>query len=139
MRFLDANIFVYAYYKPGRKLTQEELQMKTSAKEIVDRIDRQSEEIVTTVIHLSEVANILKHAMATDELAEVVLGLLMLDSVKVLDVTRDDYLAAAEIGRDLGLDPNDALAVRAMRSEDVREIYSFDSDFDKVSDITRLP
>lgn len=28
MKFLDANIFIYAYYKPKKQLTQKERQMK---------------------------------------------------------------------------------------------------------------
>ena len=33
MSFLDANVFIYAYYKPKRELTEKEKQMKEHAKE----------------------------------------------------------------------------------------------------------
>jgi predicted nucleic acid-binding protein len=38
MRFLDANVFIYAYYKPKRQLTQKEKQMKEYAKKIITDI-----------------------------------------------------------------------------------------------------
>lgn len=44
-----------------------------------------------------------------------------------------------ELGEDLKLEANDALTVDVMRSNGVREIYSFNEDFDRVEDIVRLP
>ena len=37
------------------------------------------------------------------------------------------------------LEANDALAVDVMRLNNIREIYSFDEDFDQIEGITRLP
>jgi len=34
MRFLDANVFIYAYYKPKRELTEKQKPMKERSKEI---------------------------------------------------------------------------------------------------------
>jgi len=59
--------------------------------------------------------------------------------VQICGVSREAYFAATELGDDLKLDPNDALAVDAMRLNGIREIYSFDEDFDKVEGISRLP
>jgi len=63
----------------------------------------------------------------------------MLDNVKITGVNREMYFAAAELGRDLKLDPNDALIVEVMRSSDIKELYFFDKDFEKIKGITRLP
>ena len=139
MRFLDANIFVYAYYKPRRQLTQKEKLMKKEAKEIIGSINEGKEEIVTTVVQISEAANILKHGMPLERLIDMILGLFMLDNIKILSVSREMYFATIELGRDLELDPNDALAVEAMMSSNVKEIYSFDEDFEKIKGIIRLP
>jgi predicted nucleic acid-binding protein len=38
MRFLDANVFIYAYYKPKRQLTHNEKQMKENAKKIISNV-----------------------------------------------------------------------------------------------------
>lgn len=139
MRFLDANVFIYAYYKPQRALTENEEAMKEEAKKIISNISAGEEQVLTTVVHISEIVNILKNGMPKETLAETILGLFMLDNVTITDVTRDDYFAAVAIGDDLKLEPNDALAVDVMRQNDVTEIYSFDQHFSKVSGITRLP
>jgi predicted nucleic acid-binding protein len=139
MKFLDANVFVYAYYKPRRQLTQKERLMKEHAQRIISGISQGKEEVLTTVVHLSEAVNILKHGLPLERLTTVVLGLFMLDNVKIEGISREAYFAATELGEDVKLDPNDALAVDAMKLNDIGEIYSFDEDFDKVEGITRLP
>jgi len=139
MRFLDANVFVYAYYKPKRQLTLKEKQMKEYAKKIVSEVSQGKEEVLTTVVHLSEVVNILKHGMPLEQLNNLVLGLFMLDNVKIYGVSREAYFAATELGNDLKMEANGALAVDVMRLNDIKEMYSFDEDFDRIEGITRLP
>jgi hypothetical protein len=95
--------------------------------------------VSTSVVHVSEVVNVLKHGMPLERLVVVVRGLFMLDNVKVVGVSREVFFAAVELGEDLKLEANDALAVDVMRSNGVREIYSFDEDFDRVEGIVRLP
>ncbi len=84
-------------------------------------------------------SNILKHGMTPGDLAAFVQGLLMADNVVVEGVGKDLYLSATDLGRELELDPNDALAVEVMRLNGVEEIYTFDHDFDGVQGIIRLP
>jgi len=139
MRFLDANVFIYAYYKPKKQLTQKEKQMKEHAKKIISGVSQGKEEVVMTVVHVSEIVNILKHGMPLDQLTTIVRGLFMLDNVKIMGVTREAYFAATELGDDLKLEANDALAVDVMRLNNIKEIYSFDEDFDQIEGITRLP
>jgi predicted nucleic acid-binding protein len=83
MRSLDSNVFVYAYYKPKRQLNQVEMEMKEQAKKIITGISRGREDVATTVIHLSEVANILKHGLSTEQLTQLILSLFMLDNVRI--------------------------------------------------------
>ena len=139
MRFLDANVFIYAYYKPKKQLTQKEKQMKEHAKKIISGVSQGKEEVIMTVVHVSEIVNILKHGMPLDQLTTIVRGLFMLDNVKIMGVTREAYFAATELGDDLKLEANDALAVDVMRLNNIKEIYSFDEDFDQIEGITRLP
>jgi len=139
MRFLDANVFIYAYYKPKKQLTQKEKQMKEHAKKIISGVSQGKEEVIMTVVHVSEIVNILKHGMPLDQLTTIVRGLFMLDNVKIMSVTREAYFAATELGADLKLEANDALAVDVMRLNNIKEIYSFDEDFDQIEGITRLP
>jgi len=139
MKFLDTNFFIYAYYKPKRQLTQKERLMKEHAQRIISDISQGKEGVLTTVVHLSEAVNILKHGLPLERLTTVILGLFMLDNVKIEGISGEAYFAATEFGEDVKLDPNDALAVDVMRLNDIREIYSFDEDFDKVEGISRLP
>jgi predicted nucleic acid-binding protein len=139
MRFLDANVFIYAYYKPRKQLTQKERQMKEHAKRIISGVSGGKEEVMMTVVHVSEMVNILKHGMPLGQLTGVVRGLFMLDNVKIVGVTTGVYFAAAELGDDLKLEANDALAVDVMRLNGISEVYSFDEDFDRIEGVARLP
>ena len=139
MKFLDANVFIYAYYKPKKQLTGKELQMKAFAKRIINDVSLGKEGVVTTVVHVSEVANILKHGLPLEQLTTIIQGLFMQDNVKILGVSAEAYFAATELGEDLKLEANDALAVDVMRQNDVKEIYSFDEHFDHVDGVKRLP
>ena len=138
-RFLDANVFVYAFYKPKRELDARARAGKEEAKGIVRRVSEGSEYVVTTVVHLSEAANVLKHGMPLPELVEFLVALYSAENVEVLGVSAEDYLAAVDLAGELGVDPNDALAVLVMRRTGLEEIYSFDRDFDRVGGIRRLP
>jgi hypothetical protein len=139
MRFLDANVFVYAYYKPRKPLGKLEKWLKDQAKSIIRRLNEGKEDMMTTAIHLSEVSNVLKHAMPLKGLHEVISGLFMLDNLKILGVSSEQYFAAADLGFELKLDPNDALAIQIMKNQGITEIYSFDRGFEKVEGIIRLP
>ena len=139
MRFLDANIFIYAYYRPKKQLTEKEGAMKDQAKSIVSNISQCKEKVTTTVVHISEIVNILKNGIPQDQLTQIILGLFMLNNMKIVDVTTDAYFAAAELGQDLKLEPNDALAVDIMRQNEITEIYSFDEHFNNIDGIIKLP
>ena len=138
MRFLDANVFIYAYYKPKRELTDKEKEMKEHAKDTITRIN-EGEDVITTVVHLSEVTNILKRALSMEDLYSLLIGLFSMDNVRIVDVTTEDYLGAIELTSELKMDPNDCLAVDVMRCEDINEIYTFDRGFDGVAGIIRVP
>ena len=139
MRFLDANIFVYAFYRPNRRLSSREQRMKEESKRILEAITDGKEKAITTMVHLSETVNMLKHGMDPPKLADLVVQLLSLDNLRTETVDRDQYLAAAELGRDLNRDPNDALAVLVMREHKLREVYTYDGDFDELEGIVKLP
>ncbi len=59
MRFIDSSVFLYAFPKPKRKLPKDILELKEKAKNILIRID-EGEDATTTVMHVSEIANILE-------------------------------------------------------------------------------
>lgn len=61
MRFLDANVPVYAILKPKEGLSEWMKRRKSHANDIFTRVGA-GEAVLTTVVHLSEVANILEDA-----------------------------------------------------------------------------
>ena len=137
MKFLDANVFIYAYYKPTRKLTEKQKEMKERSKAIIRRVN-EGEAVITTVVHLSEVSNILKRALSMADLHSLLIGLYSLDNVRIVDTRKEDYLGAIELMSELKIDPNDCLAAEVMRREDIKEIYSFDKGFDDVGGLRRV-
>ena len=139
MKFLDANVFIYAYYKPKKQLSVEEKQIKEQAKKIITDVSQGREQAITTIVHVSEMVNILKHGMPPEKLTDVIRGLLMLDNITVQGVSKEAYFAANELGDDLKLETNDALAIEVMKSNNVTEIFTFDEDFDRVEGIIRIP
>ena len=138
MRFIDANVFIYAFYKPKKTPDLRSLALKELSKSIIKNIQR-GEEVLTTVIHLSEVANIIKHSLPEHEVCTIITTLFTMDNIEIVDVSKELYLKAAVLGQTLNLNPNDALTVLVMRERNITEIYTFDTDFDNVQGIRRIP
>ena len=136
MRFVDASVFVHAFLKPKRKLKPHEVKMKESAKEIVKRIN-DGEEVGITVVQIAEIANLLESYLPLSEALKVEEFLLLAGNVKVFDVTKKDCLKVLEIAKEKNVGLSDAIAYVIMKKNSVEEIYSFDSDFDKL-DVRRV-
>ena len=137
MRFLDTNVFIYAYYKPREELSEKARWMKEESKKILKKINDGEEEVVTTVVHLSEVNNFLKKSMGAFYLQNLFLELFSLENFKIVDVNAENYLAAITMIAETGLDVNDCLALKVMRDMGITEIYSFDKGFEKF--VKRFP
>ncbi len=136
MKFLDANVFIYAYYRPRKELSEKARWMKEESKKILKRIN-DGEEVVTTVLHLSEVNNFLKRSMDIASLQNLFLELYSLENFKIAGVSAEDYLGAIAMMAETGLDANDCLALKVMKDLEITEIYSFDRGFERF--VTRLP
>ncbi len=132
MRFVDASVFVHAFLKPKRKLKPHEIEIKESAKEIVRRIN-DGEEVGITVVQIVEIANLLESYLPLSEALKVEEFLLLAKNVNVFDVTKRDCLKALKISRERSVGLSDAIAYVVMMKIGVNEIYSFDSDFDKLN------
>jgi predicted nucleic acid-binding protein len=135
--FVDANVFIYAFLKTKRQLQQSELKMKEAAKKIVTRISG-GEKVVTSVVHFSEVCNILEDYLPFEEAVLLERGLLFRENLLICEVTQEDYLKAASLAEDYHVGVNDALAYLLMKRESIGAIYSFDTDFDVFTDIRRI-
>ncbi len=136
MRFVDASVFVHAFIKPKRELKPHEVRIKESAKAIVKRIS-DGEEVGITVVQLAEIANLLESYLPLKDALKVEEFLLLSGNVRVFDVTKKDCLKALEIAKEKDVGLSDAIAYVIMMKNGVEEIYSFDSDFDKL-DVRRV-
>ncbi|QDA31455.1 type II toxin-antitoxin system VapC family toxin [Thermococcus indicus] len=131
MRFIDANVFIYAFLKPRKEPPENVRLIKENAKRILARIS-EGEGVATTVVHLSEVANVIESRGGKRKAAEVLLAILTSENIEVLPVSTGDYLKAALVAEERNLGVNDALAYIKMKGLGIEEIYTFDRDFEKL-------
>lgn len=134
MRFLDANIFIYAFVSPKRSIDSQTAEAKKKSARILES----QKEFCTSVVHLSEVANVIESLSNQEHATRVVSALLSTPSIKVLAISKENYTAATEIAGQAKTGVNDALAFVLMRANGVKEIHSFDKAFDKFPGIKRL-
>ena len=135
--FIDANVFVYAFLKTKRKLQPSEENIKDAAKKIITRISG-GETVFTSVVHFSEVCNILEDFMPIKEAIELEMNLLFQENIGIKEVSGEDYLKALIIAEDQEIGANDALAYVLMKETQINRIYSFDKDYDRFKDIERI-
>ena len=137
MKFIDASVFLYAYLKPKSKTPKEITLLKKGAQKIVNRIDG-GENAITTLVHISEVANILESRIPLNKALEVMTVMLTKKNLTVIEPTKKDYMKSVKDAQTFMIGINDALAYTVMQKENIHEIYSFDTDFDKIGEITRI-
>lgn len=137
MRFIDANVFIYAVVKPKREVSKGIMDIKSRAKSIVKRVD-EGEPVLTSVVHLSEVANVLEGHLKPEDLNEYFNSILYRENITVCAVDHELYRLANESFLIHGIGLNDALASILMKREGVNEIYSFDAHFDRIEWVKRL-
>ena len=135
MRFIDSSVFLHAMIKPRRRLTDREKLVKESAKNIIKRIDNGVEEVATTVVHISEIANIIETHINLLTSIGFIARILTLDNITVLDVNKDDYIKALSIAKKYMVSINDGLAYIKMNQYSIKEIYTFDKHFKRFKDI----
>lgn len=136
-RFIDASAFAHAYLRPKRELKPHERQIKAQARAIVTRIGR-GEEVVTSTVHLGEVANILEDWMRLDDARAIQRGLCMRENIDILPVGRGELIEALAAGIETSVGTTDALAAVLMHESGITEIYSFDKDFDRFENLRRV-
>lgn len=128
MKFVDANVLLYAILRPKRKLTEREMEIKEAAKRILERIN-DGEEVLTSVVHLSEVVNVLEDVAGLSFSISFLKDLMLKKNVVVEDVDRNEYFESILLAGEKGIGINDALAYVIMRRKGIEEIYTFDKHF----------
>jgi len=131
MRFIDANLFIYAVLKPKKPLPAAVLQKKTAAKEIFLRVN-DGEPVITTPVHLSEVANVLEDAAGIGFACDLLSAVMAKPSIDVRPVSADDYRDSIQRAQKYAVSVNDALALISMEQAGINEIYTFDRHFERM-------
>ena len=129
MRFVDSNVFLYAIIKPKKKPSEKIILIKDKAKKIFKRIN-EGEKVITTVVHLSEVANVLEDIAGIEFASEFISDVLTKENIEVVSIDGKTYLASSILAQEKNISINDALAFLVMRQRKIDEIYSFDKHFD---------
>lgn len=135
-RFMDANIFIYAFLKTERKLSEKEAKLKQASKSIIERVEK-NEKIITSVVHLSEISNVIESVTPSDALG-IIESILMNENIEIAEINKDTYATAIELAKIFKVGLNDCIATVIMKTNGIREIYSFDGDFDKIDGISRI-
>ena len=104
---------------------------------MLPRISR-GEKVLTSVVHFSEVCNVLQDHLPYEEAILLEKGLLYRENISICEVTQEDYIKALSIAEDRQVGVNDALAYVLMKEKAIQTIYSFDKDLDAFTDIQRL-
>lgn len=138
MRFVDSNIFLHAFLKPRRKLTQKELNIKEEAQTIVKEIEA-GEEVALSTTHISEVVNIIETSLGLEKSLGFLAWIVTKDNIEVYSVGLGHYETSLPLAKENEISANDALAYLFMKNHGLKEIYSFDKHFDQLKDIVRLP
>ena len=129
-------MFLHALLRPGRQLKDHEVRIKEGAKKILERV-MDGEPVSTTVVHLSETANILESRISIERTSQILTSIVSFPSLKVMSVDDQEYSAAIALSAHGNLSINDALAIIKMEKMDMTEIYSFDKHLD-VKGLIRL-
>ena len=122
-------MFLHALLRPGRQLKDHEVQIKEGAKKILERV-MDGELVSTTVVHLSETANILESRVSIERTSQILTSIVSFPSLKVMSVDDQEYSAAIALSAHGNLSINDALAIIKKEKGDMTEIYSFDKHLD---------
>lgn len=137
MRFLDSSTFLYAFLKPTKQPPPQIAINKQKAQAIITQI-QEGEQVTTTVIHLSETANILESRTTLGDARNIIQDIIDTSNITITPVDQHLYTAAIKEAEKHNIGINDALAYITMMENKIHEIYSYDKHFDNLPEITRI-
>jgi uncharacterized protein len=134
VRFLDTNVFI-------RYLTRDDEKKAAACFELFQRVKRGAEQVTTCEAIVTEVVYVLSsratYSLSHAEVRARLLPLLGLRGLKLPN--KRVYQRALDIYVDQpALDFEDALLGAHMQRTKWRELYSYDRDFDRVTEVRRV-
>ena len=129
--FLDTNILL-------RYLVEDNQQMAEQALDLLMRVERGEEKIITSSLVIFETIFTLQsfYKVPRQQIKEQVLPIISLRGVHLPD--KSVFYKALDLYVTKNISFADAYNAAYMMSEEVFNIYSWDKDFDKIDGITRL-
>ena len=130
MRFVDANVFIYILVKSPKESYE-------TSRRILQRIENGEEALTNTAV-IQEVVDWLEYNNRRREVKDFIIAINSYLTMNKINTAWDDVLAALDDMEKHGVDFVDALILQTMKKNDMEEIYSNDTDFDKIKWIKRI-
>lgn len=130
-RFLDTNILI-------RFFTRDDPAKAQAAYQLIGRVERDEERVVLTALVIFELVFLLerRYAVAKAEIREKIGDLLSLRSVQLTE--KSLCRKALDLYVEKNIAYADAYHVTWMQQQGLKEVYSWDREFDRVPQVTRI-
>ena len=129
-RYLDANIFINAILYNDNKAIK--------CKEIISKIVKNETEGVTSVLTWDEVVYVIKKLIGSKKAEDYGNKFLNIPNLRLLNTDKDVIIRAQQLVNLYDINPRDAIHAATALKNNVKEIVSDDSDFDKIKEIKRI-
>lgn len=133
MKFLDANVIL-------RYLTCDNPKKAENCFKLFQKVKTGEIELTTCEAVIAEVIYVLSspglYNLPRDNISSLLLPIINLKGLKLPQ--KRLYIKALDIYSSKNIDFEDALIVAYMEKRKIKEIYSYDSDFDKTGELKRL-
>lgn len=133
MKFLDTNVIL-------RYLTRDDPEKAEKCYELFQKVKRGEIELTTCEAVIAEVVYVLSsttlYNLPRNEIYSILLPIINLKGLKMAQ--KRLYIQALDIYASKNIDFEDALIFAHMQKRQIKEIYSYDNDFDKIEELCRL-
>ena len=132
MRFLDTNILV-------RYLTGDDPQKAQASFELLVRVERGEEPVVTTDLVIAETVFVLQsksYSLSRDRIRELVEPVIEMRGLRLPQ--KSLYYRVFDLYCQKRISFTDAYNAAYMASQGLTEIYSYDKDFDRIESVVRV-
>lgn len=131
MRFVDTNIFL-------RYCVADDVSKSTAVLELLERVERNEEKIVVSPLVVFETIFTLQsfYRVSRKRIQELLLPILSLRGLRLAH--RVVFVSALELFAHKSISFADAFNACFMKELGLKEIYSYDSDFDTIEGIERV-
>jgi len=131
MRFLDTNLLIRYFTRDDEEKAQKVL-------DLLKRVERNEERVITSSLVIFETVFTLQsfYKVPREKIKELVSPILELRGLKLLD--KEIYQLALDIYVKKNISFADAFSAAFILKKEIKEIYSYDEDFDRIEEIRRV-